>query len=62
MVEQCQAYLQSKIDRGEFSLPRGVSYEFAGSHKNQQLAAKTLALIVPVLYCWIEEITLRPQR
>ena len=48
VVEQCQAYLQSKIDSGEFSLPRGVSYEFAGSYKNQQRAAKTLALILPV--------------
>jgi len=48
VVEQCQAYLQSKIDSGEFSLARGVSYEFAGSYKNQQRAAKTLALILPV--------------
>ena len=32
VVEQAQAYLQSKIDSGEFSLPRGVSYRFAGSY------------------------------
>ncbi len=48
VVEQCQAYLQSKIDSGEFSLPRGVSYEFAGSYKNQQRAAKTLSIILPL--------------
>jgi Cu(I)/Ag(I) efflux system membrane protein CusA/SilA len=48
VVEQCQAYLQSKIDGGEFSLPRGVSYKFAGSYENQLRAAKTLAIILPL--------------
>lgn len=48
VVEQCQAYLQSKIDGGEFSLPRGVSYEFAGSYENQLRASRTLAVILPL--------------
>jgi Cu(I)/Ag(I) efflux system membrane protein CusA/SilA len=48
VVEQCQAYLQSKIDSGEFSLPRGVSYQFAGSYENQLRAARTLSLILPL--------------
>ena len=48
VVEQCQAYLQSRIDSGDFALPRGVSYEFAGSYKNQQRAARTLGVILPV--------------
>ncbi|MDT8390856.1 MAG: efflux RND transporter permease subunit [Lentisphaeria bacterium] len=48
VVEQCQAYLQDKIDRGEFTLPRGVSYEFAGSYENQLRATKTLAVILPL--------------
>ncbi len=48
VVEQAQAYLQSKIDSGEFSLPRGVSYHFAGSYENQLRAAKTLSLILPL--------------
>jgi Cu(I)/Ag(I) efflux system membrane protein CusA/SilA len=48
VVEQCQAYLQSKIDSGEFSLPRGVSYRFAGSYENQQRATKTLAMVMPI--------------
>jgi Cu(I)/Ag(I) efflux system membrane protein CusA/SilA len=48
VVEQCQAYLQSKIDSGEFTLPRGVSYSFAGTYENQVRAAKTLALILPI--------------
>ena len=48
VVEQCQAYLQSKIDSGEFTIPRGVSYTFAGNYENQVRAAKTLALILPI--------------
>ena len=53
VVEACQAYLQSKIDSGEFSLPRGVSYEFAGSYENQQRAARTLSLVLPVALFFI---------
>jgi copper/silver efflux system protein len=48
VVEQCQAFLQSKIDSGEFSLPRGVSYTFAGSYENQLRATATLSLILPL--------------
>jgi len=47
-VEQCQEYLQSKLDSGEFVLPEGVSYTFAGSYENQQRAVKTLAIILPL--------------
>ncbi|MBW2566267.1 MAG: efflux RND transporter permease subunit [Deltaproteobacteria bacterium] len=48
VVEQCQAYLQEKIDSGEFALPPGVSYVFAGSYENQRRAAKTLSIILPL--------------
>lgn len=48
VVEQCQDYLQSKIDSGELVLPRGVSYKFAGSYENQLRAAKKLAVILPL--------------
>lgn len=48
VVEHAQAYLQSKIDSGEFDLPRGVSYHFAGSYENQQRAAKTLSMVLPI--------------
>lgn len=48
VVEQCQAYLQEKIDSGEFALPRGVSYTFAGSYENQIRAVKTLSMILPL--------------
>ena len=30
-----QARLDQKIERGEFEVPKGVSYTFAGSYKNQ---------------------------
>jgi len=48
VVQQCQRYLQAMIDNGEFHLPRGVSYHFAGSYENQQRAARTLSIILPV--------------
>jgi len=48
VVEQCKAYLQSRIESGEFSLPAGVSYHFAGSYENQQRAARTLSMVMPV--------------
>jgi len=48
VVEQCQQYLKDKIDTGEFVLPAGVSYAFAGSYENQIRAQKTLALVIPL--------------
>ena len=48
VVEQCQTYLQSKMGSGEFSLPRGVSYKFAGSYENQLRASKTLSMVLPI--------------
>lgn len=48
VVNQCQAFLEKKIKSGEFVVPRGVSYSFAGSYENQLHAAKTLALVLPL--------------
>ncbi|HOD82979.1 MAG: Cation efflux system protein CusA [Planctomycetes bacterium ADurb.Bin126] len=48
VVEQAQAYLRSKIDSGEFSLPPGVSYSFAGSYENQIRAQTTLMIVLPL--------------
>lgn len=48
VVEQCQQYLKEKIDAGQFVLPAGVSYTFAGSYENQVRAQKTLTLVVPL--------------
>ncbi|RKY11559.1 MAG: AcrB/AcrD/AcrF family protein [Planctomycetota bacterium] len=48
VVEDCQRYLAEKIDSGEFVLPAGVSYVFAGSYENQIRAQKTLMLVIPL--------------
>jgi Cu(I)/Ag(I) efflux system membrane protein CusA/SilA len=48
VVEDCQQYLKSKIDSGEFVVPAGVSYIFAGSYENQVRAQKTLSIVIPL--------------
>lgn len=48
VVEQCQRYLQSKIDSGDFVLPAGVSFTFAGSYENQVRSQKTLMIVLPL--------------
>ncbi len=48
VVEECQQYLQEKIDEGRFVLPPGVSYTFAGNYENQIRSQKTLAVVLPV--------------
>jgi Cu(I)/Ag(I) efflux system membrane protein CusA/SilA len=48
VVRDCQRYLQQKIDSGEFELPDGVSYSFAGSYQNQVRSEKKLMVVVPV--------------
>jgi copper/silver efflux system protein len=48
VVEDCQRYLKNKIETGEFNLPAGVSYKFAGSYENQIRAQKTLSLVLPL--------------
>ena len=48
VVEECQDYLQAKIDSGEFVLPTGVSYTFAGNYENQIRSQKTLSVVLPL--------------
>ena len=48
VIEQCQRYLQEKTDTGEFVVPEGVHYTFAGTYENQIRAQKTLAVVVPL--------------
>ncbi len=48
VVEDCQRYLKEKIADGEFILPDGVNYVFAGSYENQIRAEKTLLVVVPL--------------
>ena len=49
VVEQCDAYLKSKINSGELVLPPEVSsYTFAGSYESQVRSQKTLAVVLPL--------------
>ncbi|MDA0990456.1 MAG: efflux RND transporter permease subunit, partial [Verrucomicrobia bacterium] len=48
VVEECRDYLQAKIESGELTIPPGVSFTFAGNYENQQRAARTLSLILPI--------------
>jgi len=48
VVEQAGEYLKQKIDRGEFQLPAGVSYVFAGSYENQIRSEKKLMVVLPL--------------
>jgi Cu(I)/Ag(I) efflux system membrane protein CusA/SilA len=48
VVNAAQNYLQSKIESGEFQLPSGMSYKFAGSYENQVHSEKTLSVILPL--------------
>ncbi|MBZ0266950.1 efflux RND transporter permease subunit, partial [bacterium] len=48
VVEEAQAYLNSKIESGELVIPPGVSYRFAGSYENQIRSEKKLMIILPV--------------
>jgi len=48
VVEECQRYLEAKRESGEFQLPPGANYKFAGSYENQIRAKKTLAIVLPL--------------
>jgi Cu(I)/Ag(I) efflux system membrane protein CusA/SilA len=47
-VEAAQAFLKKKIENGELRIENGVSYKFAGTYEQQQHAAKTLSVIIPL--------------
>jgi Cu(I)/Ag(I) efflux system membrane protein CusA/SilA len=48
VVENAMAVINEKIASGEFEVPPGVSYEFAGNYQNQIRAAKTLSIVIPI--------------
>jgi len=48
VVEAAQRHLENLRERGEFDLPPGVSYTFAGSYENQVRSQKTLELVLPI--------------
>lgn len=48
VVEEADKILKEKISSGELSLPKGVSYTFAGNYEQQNRAAKRLLIVVPL--------------
>jgi len=48
VVEDCRTYLEEKVESGEFALPAGVSYTFAGNYENQVRARKTMSIVLPL--------------
>ncbi len=48
VVNDAQRLIQEKIDSGEFVLPPGVSYSFAGSYENQVRSEKKLMVVLPL--------------
>lgn len=48
VVENAQEVIRAKIASGEFEVPAGVSYQFAGNYQHQIRAAKTLSIVIPV--------------
>jgi len=48
VVESAQELIKQKIKAGELILPKGISYQFAGTYENQLRAEKTLSVVVPL--------------
>jgi Cu(I)/Ag(I) efflux system membrane protein CusA/SilA len=48
VVDDCARFLKDKTASGEFRLPTGVSYTFAGNYENQLRAQKTLRMVLPL--------------
>ena len=48
VVEAAKAHLRQAIDAGEFDVPAGVSYTFAGSYENQVRSEKRLQVVLPL--------------
>jgi len=48
VVEEARAHLKELVRSGDYELPAGVSYAFAGNWENQVRAAKRLRIVLPV--------------
>jgi len=48
VVENAQALIRDKIDKGELTVPKGINYQFTGTYENQLRAEKTLSVVVPL--------------
>lgn len=48
VVENAQALIKEKIENGDLTVPKGITYQFTGTYENQLRAEKTLSVIVPL--------------
>ncbi|MFV1958538.1 MAG: efflux RND transporter permease subunit, partial [Planctomycetota bacterium] len=48
VVEACERTIEDRIASGDFVLPAGITYDFAGSYENQVHAEKKLMIVLPV--------------
>jgi Cu(I)/Ag(I) efflux system membrane protein CusA/SilA len=48
VVQAAAKILNDKLEAGELTLPKGVSYKFAGNYEHQLRATKRLAIVVPI--------------
>jgi Cu(I)/Ag(I) efflux system membrane protein CusA/SilA len=48
VVERAQDVIKTKIDEGELTVPKGISYQFTGTYENQLRAEQTLSIVVPL--------------
>lgn len=48
VVENAQDLIIQKIDTGELTVPKGISYQFTGTYENQLRAEETLSVVVPL--------------
>jgi Cu(I)/Ag(I) efflux system membrane protein CusA/SilA len=48
VVEAARAYLEEKRESGQFAVPAGVSFSFAGTYENQLRAQSTLKVVLPL--------------
>lgn len=49
VVEAAQTAITDAIEKGELSIPTGVTYRFSGSYENQIRAEKRLSIVVPLV-------------
>ncbi len=48
VVENAQSYLSGLQENGQWNIPPGVSYKFAGNYENQLRAADRLSILIPL--------------
>ncbi|TLF44568.1 efflux RND transporter permease subunit [Maribacter aurantiacus] len=48
VVENAQTLIQDKIESGDLTVPKGISYKFTGTYENQLRAEKTLSIVIPL--------------